>query len=130
MMKKWNFVIVALMMTALLLTACGAEKVEVNDAMNGQSVSLKAGDQLVLSLESNPTTGFDWELLEYDETVLKLIGEPTFDSDSKLVGAGGIKTYTLEAQGSGKATIKLVYHRSWETDVPPEKEFDIVVEVK
>ena len=36
--------------------------------MNGQTITIKTGDQLVLSLESNPTTGFDWELLEVDES--------------------------------------------------------------
>ena len=61
--------------------------------------------------------------------IIKLVGEPGFNSDSKLMGAGGIKTFTFEAQGSGKTVIKLVYHRSWETDVPPEKEFEIVIEV-
>ena len=128
-MKKVSLLIVALVLGALLLTACGAEKVEVNDAMNGQSVSLKAGDQLVISLESNPTTGFDWELLTLDESVLKLVGEPAFKTDSKLVGASGVKTYTFEAQGSGTAAIKLIYHRSWETDVPPEKEFNLSIDV-
>jgi predicted secreted protein len=40
-----------------------------------------------------------------------------------------VKTYTFEALGSGTAIINLIYHRSWETDVPPEKEFSLTIDV-
>jgi inhibitor of cysteine peptidase len=128
-MKKFSIVIIGLLVSMVLLTACGSQKVEVSADMNGQTISLNKGDRLVLSLESNPTTGFDWELQNLDESVIKLVGEPDYKTDSKLMGAAGVKTYTFEAQGSGKTSIKLVYHRSWETDVPPEKEFEIFVDV-
>ena len=37
-----------------------AKTVEVNEEMNGGSVTLEQGQTLVLKLASNPTTGYDW----------------------------------------------------------------------
>lgn len=97
--------------------------------MNGQTVTLEKGQQLVISLEGNPTTGYNWELVEFDETILRQVGEPEYKSDSMLIGSGGVITYTLEALESGKTNVKLIYHRGWETDVPPLEVYELFVEV-
>jgi inhibitor of cysteine peptidase len=91
----------------------------------GQTIEMNVGDTLSVELEGNPTTGFTWEVAEMDLSVLKQIGETEFETDSDLVGAGGVLTLRFEAIGSGQTTLKLVYHRPWEQDVPPEKTFEV-----
>lgn len=129
MIKK---LLVAMLMIGLMLglTACGSSKVKVGATDNGQTVELEVGQKLAVALEGNPTTGFNWEVGEIDESVLKQFGEAEYKADSKLIGAGGMITYTFEAVQQGTTTLKLIYHRSWETDVPPEKEFLVTVNVK
>ena len=39
-------------------------QVNIDASYNGQEVTIDAGKILVLILESNPTTGFSWELSE------------------------------------------------------------------
>ena len=40
---------------------------------NDSQIWLKKGQTLVVTLESNPSTGYSWELIEHLEPVLKLI---------------------------------------------------------
>ena len=115
----------------LLVLLAGCDKmVNVDSSMNGSSVVLKKGQQMVLKLASNPTTGFDWEIVGLDPAVLKQVGEVEYKSDSMLIGSGGVDTWTFEAVGSGQMHLQLIYYRSWEKDIPPLDTFDLEIEVK
>jgi len=130
-MKRYLIVCMAVM--GVLLSACGlagAKALKAGEDMNGQTVEFEVGQKLQISLEGNPTTGFNWELLEYDPAVLKQVGDMEYKSDSKLMGAGGVMTFTFEALKSGDTRLRLIYHRGWETEVPPEKTYELDVSVK
>jgi inhibitor of cysteine peptidase len=115
----------------LLVLLAGCDKVvNVDFSMNGSSVTLEKGQQMVLKLESNPTTGFDWEIVGLGPAILKQVGEVEYKSDSMLIGSGGVDTWTFEAVGSGQMNLQLIYHRSWEKDIPPIETFDLDVTVK
>jgi inhibitor of cysteine peptidase len=115
----------------LLFLLAGCEKmVKVDSSMNGSSVTLEKGQQMVLKLASNPTTGFDWEIVGLDSAVLQQVGEVEYKSDSMLIGSGGVDTWTFEAIASGQTHLQLIYHRSWERDIPPIETFDLDVTVK
>ena len=101
---------------------------------NGKTIELSTGQTLKITLTSNPSTGYSWEKVSGEETVIKPIGEPAFVSDpnpSGAVGVGGKTTFTLEAAGmSDETTLKLVYHRPWEKDTLPIQTFEVKVVVK
>jgi inhibitor of cysteine peptidase len=128
-MKK-ILLIASLLAVILGLSACGSSKVKVGEEANGQTIELSVGQKLEIQLAGNPTTGFNWEVSETDESIIKQSGEAGYKSDSNLIGSGGMFKYTFEAVQPGTTTIKLIYHRSWEKDIPPEQEFTITVEVK
>jgi inhibitor of cysteine peptidase len=96
----------------------------------GSTVNLRVGDTMEVVLEGNPTTGFSWETAALDASVLKQLGEPEFKPDTSLIGAGGKFTFRFEAVASGQTLLQLVYHRPWETNVPPEKTFEMTVVVQ
>jgi len=99
---------------------------------SGQRVRLYAGDILTVKLESNPTTGYRWELVEpADEKVLKLLDQRYEQSpvEKGLVGAGGVETWRFRAVGRGSASLKLEYIRPWEKSVVPAKAFSLQVVV-
>jgi len=110
-----------------------AETVEVNEADDGGQIELELGKLLVVTLESNPSTGYRWELLENNESILKQFGEVEFKSseagEPPIVGAGGWEIFRLKAVSAGQMTLELVYHRSWEEGVEPLKTFSIQVVV-
>jgi inhibitor of cysteine peptidase len=89
-----------------------------NESHNNTTINITKGRFLVITLEANPTTGFTWEVVEpLDDLVLRQIGDIVFVPESDLIGAGGVQIVTFEVVGAGQRTIKLVYHRPWETDV-------------
>ncbi len=101
-----------------------AEK-EKNDHL-----SVAEGKQFSVSLESNPTTGYHWELSNsLDENVVKLVGNAYQGPETKLLGAGGKEIWTFKAVGKGEATIKMKYARPWEEDTPPDKTADFAITV-
>ena len=122
-------VLFGLLLTAL--TACGsAKEVNLDADDNGNQVELKTGQTLVISLEGNPTTGYTWQVAELDEAVLRQVGEMEFEPDTGNVGAGGLQTLRFETVNSGKTSLDLVYHRSWEEDEQPVDTFYVQVVVR
>lgn len=94
-------------------------------------VNVAVGREFTLTLESNRTTGYQWQLAKSpDETVVKLIGNRYELPDSRLIGAGGREVWAFKAVGKGKTEVDLRYVRPWEKDIPSAKEavFSVVVE--
>ncbi len=128
-MRKLTF-IAAFIVLFIALAACNAPVAKLAQADNGKTVDLKTGETFTVSLEGNPTTGYSWEITEIEAEVIELTGEPDYDSDSKLIGSGGMFKFTFKAAAAGTSRVKLVYHRPWEEDVAPLYEFEIMVNVK
>lgn len=132
-MKTRIYTLFILLIAALLFTACAAPVGEISLGAedNGLQVELDEGWVLVISLESNPSTGFGWHVADIDEAVLKQVGEVEFvavSGDEELVGAPGIEVLRFEAVGSGTGTLTLTYDRVWE-DVAPGQTYTLTVTV-
>ena len=110
-----------------------AMEVWVTEDDAGTEIALKVGDSMIVALDSNPTTGFEWALVSIsDESVLSKVHneykgpEPTA---SPLVGQGGEELWTFQPLKAGNATIEMMYARPWES-VPPASRFNISVTVQ
>ncbi len=85
-------------------------EVQLTAADNGTEIELKKGQSLLITLEANPTTGYQWDLVEPpEEHILQQVGAILFKPDTFLPGASGVQTIRFEAVGTGKTTLKLVY---------------------
>ncbi len=83
---------------------------------------LVKGERFAVTLPSNRTTGYQWQLgRPLDERVVKLIGSEYRAPDSRQPGAGGSEVWIFEARGPGEATIILHYVRPWEKSAPPAR---------
>lgn len=123
--------LVLLLLALVLLAACGASKtIELDAADNGAAVELSPGQVVAISLDSNPSTGYSWEAVDLDESILKQDGEPEFEQAPGLVGANGLQTLRFKAVGAGTITLKLVYHRPWETGIAPLETWTVEVTVR
>jgi inhibitor of cysteine peptidase len=129
-MKKFFLLTLAGMIGLLLLSGCGNKTVKVDDSMNGQTITVKAGEVIEVSLAGNPTTGYNWYAVNLDETILTQSGEADFKSDSSAIGSGGIITNSFKAEAAGTTTLTLEYKRSWEEGVEPIQVFTITVVVE
>ncbi|RCV63643.1 putative secreted protein [Methanophagales archaeon] len=99
----------------------------LNASDNNTAINATTGEFLVVSLEGNPTTGYTWEVEELNEQVLQQIGGIVDVPESDLMGAPSMQIATFEVVGAGNATINMVYHRPWETDVEPLDTFTVNV---
>ena len=128
--------LIGLLAATVLVAGCGpfaqTREVSLSESDDGSQVELKKGDTLVVTLEGNPTTGYLWEVEEPGSItgVLQQAGESEFKASSDALGAGGTETLRFKATDAGQATLKLVYHRPWETGVEPLETFQVQVTVR
>ena len=118
----------------IVLCACRQDsEIKVYASDTGSEIACKPGDVIRLSLEANPTTGYDWEVIEpVDDSVIQ-VGEREFDSsgkDQELVGVGGVDLWRIRCARQGRARLDLVYRRHWEKDEEPLNEFLMEVVVQ
>jgi inhibitor of cysteine peptidase len=90
------------------------------------------GQSLLLTLPSNPTTGFRWVLRDDADAVLERLGPEVYSNpeDSGLVGSAGLSTWRFKVKQAGAGHLQLTYQRPWETEVAPAKTFDCAIEVR
>ncbi|BAU73048.1 protease inhibitor I42 family protein [Metapseudomonas furukawaii] len=119
----------------VLLTACAQQKtgpVLIQDQADDCPLSLSQGQPLVLTLPSNPTTGFRWVVRSAAPNVLQSLGPEVYTTpeDAGLVGSGGQSTWRFKASQPGDGHLHLEYLRPWETDIAPAESFDCRVSVR
>ena len=119
--------VIGMAFVMLLVTGCLGDNVTAIDVgAAGTTVELAADGTLELRLEANPTTGYQWVVLEAG--VVELSDE-THKSDSDATGSGGISTFTFTPTGSGTADLVLGYLRPWEEGIEPIDTFTVTVTV-
>jgi len=132
MVHRILFVIV--LAAVLVPTAgCGSKQIEVTSVDNGKNIKVKVGEQIVVVLEGNPSTGYIWEAKDLDASMIQQVGETEFKSSNSnpgFAGAGGTLTLKFRALKVGTTSLTLVYHRPWETDVKPLSSFTTIIAVK
>jgi predicted secreted protein len=113
----------------VLAVSCASEtKLDIND--NGRQVEIERGQVLAITLESNASMGYTWEVIELDDTILQQAGEPEFRMRGDRPGDPNDMTIRFEAINSGRTTLKLLYHRRWEKEKVPQETFSIEVVVR
>jgi inhibitor of cysteine peptidase len=84
-------------------------------------INLHMGQELVLNLESNPTTGYRWFLQDVRNSGLTTLGEPVYQRGGSLPGAGGVESWIFRASKAGDRTLRLEYRHPWEKETPPAR---------
>ncbi len=131
-MLRKTLSLVSVTVVLILTAACNSSKqVSLTAAANGSQVDVKVGDQIAITLDGNPSTGYTWEANDMDTTMFEQVGDPAFSSSNPgLVGSVGSLTITFKALKAGTASLSLVYHRPWETGVDPIDTFAVTVTVR
>jgi predicted secreted protein len=123
-------VVLALLAWAPAPSAATADTITVGQAASGGCRTLDRGDVLVVRLSSNPSTGYAWRIRSGGRPVLALAGRSYLPPTSgQSLGAPGTAVFRFRATVVGKTMLRLVYVRSWETGVAPEKVFTLRVTV-
>ena len=127
--RKWHSTLVlglAFLLVNLVAGCTAQQPEEYSDA--GQEIEIGVGDRFIVALESNPTTGYQWEA-GFDESFLELVLDEfeLGEAEEGMVGAGGEQKLTFEGLKAGETELTLTYKRSWEEDFAEQKVFVVSI---
>ncbi|MGU9806345.1 MAG: protease inhibitor I42 family protein [Pseudomonas rhizophila] len=116
-----------------LLSACATQpKHNVTvEKLSQCPVQLTNGQNLILNLPSNPSTGYRWAVQDSAGGVLKAWGPEVYRNpeDAGIVGAAGVSTWRFQAFAAGTGRLRLTYQQPWAPEVPPVETFDCAISV-
>lgn len=106
--------------------------VQISGSDDGKTIVVPEGSDVVLSLPSNATTGYEWIVVRTDRTFGYPTHEEYLPSSSGGLGTGGTQRFTWKTSGVlsvvGRHAVGLEYKRSFE-QAPPLKTFSFTVDV-
>lgn len=136
-MKIKAILICALIALSLGLSACTSNQVSLeiscDDFMQDQhftwEAKVDAGDSVIVTLCSNPTTGFQWSELAQisDQTMLRQTDHEFVPAGKDIPGAAGKETWTFKALKKGTTEASLEYSQPWEGGEKGEWTFNLTV---
>jgi inhibitor of cysteine peptidase len=104
---------------------------KLDSGADGTTQTLKVGEVMSISLESNPSTGYSWFAISTSTGILAQLGEPQYQppssSGTPMLGAAGTDTFFFQAVSAGMVTLTLEYKRAWEANIAPLTTFTITV---
>jgi predicted secreted protein len=109
----------ALLLCFLITVAVAEERIEV-----------PTGKMFTLTLDSNPSTGYHWELSQsLDETKVRLDDSLYREPHTDRIGAAGVELWVFRAVGPGETTISLKSVHPWEKDATPAEtaSFSVII---
>jgi predicted secreted protein len=120
-----------LLLLVVLFTACSSKSMAPTDPE--KTIDVRAGEEFTIILESNPTTGYHWEIVKdsLEENLVQFVSNKYQRiSDPGLVGGGGVDVWTFKAVNSGEAKIALGYYPPSNTPTEPERTETFNVNIK
>ncbi len=92
---------------------------QFDEHSNGNEIELHVGEEFMIILHENPTTGFRCTLLDN-----------SFDLIGSTPGNGGSHSWHFQAVKEDSSKIEFAYRRSWEQDRLPAQTFTVSVYVR
>ena len=95
-------------------------------------ITATAGKKFVIELESNPTTGYEWQpAFPSDRVRLIRLERPLEPASSGMsevkLGAGGVDRFVFKALAPGRALISMDLKRAWESTNIEHRVFQVTV---
>jgi inhibitor of cysteine peptidase len=87
----------------------------VSSENEGAAVDLQSGDELVVRLQSNPSTGYAWSVASLDTQALTPLATAEYEGSPQLLGAPVTQVLRFAPRSAGTSNLSLVYRRPWET---------------
>jgi predicted secreted protein len=151
-MKAKILVAIALLLALVSATACTAASagtpentnqgmkeiaITTSDAFDQnqhiqKEVEIAKGENLVVTLFSNGTTGFSWDENAQiaDIDIIQQLKHDVIGAETNVLGAAGAEQWTFQAKNAGTTTVHLEYSRPWEGGEKGVWTFDLTVNVK
>lgn len=119
-----------IVLAALAVPGCKAPEVIDVKIDGDKTVGLRMGQLLRLKLDSNPTTGYSWDIASMDDNgVVRQFGKMRYVREGEMMGSGGYQLYRITPLKKGTAAVRFEYKRPWEKDTEPVKKHTVRIVV-
>ena len=103
----------------------GTSVVDVTAADNSTTISVPEGGAVLVDLDENPTTGYQWNASVSGNARITIDSFIAPYSETPLVGAGGYHKWLVTFDGEPSGTFDAVYARPWEEPAEDADSFTI-----
>jgi inhibitor of cysteine peptidase len=132
-MKK---MFITLIVTTFALTACAGKstempvpQLEISDP--GKRIEVTAGNDFKIIIESNPSTGYHWEMTgAFEENVVKYVSNEFRAQEPVAPGSGGSDVWIFHAVAAGETTVTLGLYPPSNDPVEPTQTVTFTIIVK
>ena len=116
----------------LLISKCNTSPdiLYLDKDSNDGLIEILLNEELIISLDANPTTGYTWIISTLDTNIVKQSQDVKYQSESKKMGAPGKQIFQFKAVKTGSTELKLDYLRPWEHEIAPLDSFRLAITVK
>jgi predicted secreted protein len=129
-MKRLAPVILLMVVIGSIFGGCVQQTPQIKEYTGtSKNIEVEARGQFTIVLESNKTTGYQWEP-SFDSSLLKVTKSDYKVPEAKpgMVGVGGNEYFTFEAMKKGETKVTMTYKRSWETGSADQKVFNVSIQ--
>src|SRR5262245_6253537 len=105
------------------------EILRLDQIADNTDVALTIGQELEVTLDENPSTGFRWHLLSGAEPECVLLADNLEPPSEATPGRGGTHRWRFKAASAGSGRIEMAYRQPMERDQAPARTFTLSVSV-
>ncbi len=102
----------------------------LTDADKGKTIQVHQGDEIVIQLKENPTTGYRWAIDKTDDKVLASQNPDFSPTPGTGIGGSGTRIFTFIAHQPGTVHLQLKLWRSWIGDSSITDRYDVTITVQ
>ncbi len=126
-MKKVIFPLISI---AFLLAACGGKEAGLTITDPSSPINTAAGDEFQIVIESNPTTGYHWEIVGDLDPALQFVVKDYNGDEPVAPGSGGVDVWKFKALSPGETHITLGYYPPSNEKTDPQQTVTFTVIAK
>jgi inhibitor of cysteine peptidase len=121
-MRFIKFVLMILIVSAVSLSLVGCDRIDFSTVVakqyeDGAVIEVSDGELFSLLLDSNATTGYEWQISEgLDDSIIVLVDSQYIASENGLAGQGGKQRWVFKVIGIGEVGLAFKYVRPWIVD--------------
>ena len=134
MKRILTFFTIAMLLSACSLAGATEEPIvvpQLNISDPAKILEASAGNEFKIIIDSNPTTGYHWEIIgEVDAGVVEFVSRDFRGDEPVAVGSGGVDVWVFKAVAAGETHITLGYYPPSNDPVEPQQTVTFTVTVK
>lgn len=137
MKHRFLVLLMGVVCCALFLSGCAAkpnapaiQPLMLGLKASGSFPQMTPGQKLIITLDANPSTGYDWGVVKYKKDLLALEEDVYVPPENARIGQGGQHRFVFRALKPGSSLLELAYYRPWEGSENAADWFQVVVEIQ